>query len=191
MLMSVFGERIAKLREDRGIKQAEAARRMKDFVSSAQVLSGYELGKRQPPFETVVAFAQYYGVTTDYLLGNSDEERPQVKNLCNETMLSRVAVTNLLKMSDHPDMGGDPNCLFALNNLLEGFSDILCAALVPLTEFLEFEPVDCSAFEDVAKSANMDPERFAKLTNDAIEQQIINDFVEDIKNLRMRYYWNK
>lgn len=164
---------------------------MVHFIGSAQVLSAYELDKRQPSLETVVEFARHYGVTTDFLLGVSDEERPQAKEICDKTCLSPLAVTQLLQMGDHPDMGGDPNCLWALNNMLEGLSDVECSALVSITEFLEFEPVDLFAFDEIAKSSNVDPERLAKLTNAALEQQILSDLAEDLANIRAKHYRRK
>ena len=36
----------------------------------------YEGGDRRPDYEKLVALADYFGVTTDYLLGLIDEPRP-------------------------------------------------------------------------------------------------------------------
>ena len=35
--------------------------------------SCYETGKTRPDYEKLVALADYFGVTTDYLLGRSDQ----------------------------------------------------------------------------------------------------------------------
>lgn len=42
------------------------------FYLSASVIGCYERGTNDPPLERVAAFAIYYGVSTDYLLGLSD-----------------------------------------------------------------------------------------------------------------------
>lgn len=189
--MKIFAERITKLRDERGIKQAEAARQMEHFIGSAQVLSAYEHDKRDPSLETVVEFAKHYGVTTDFLLGMANEERPQSKEICDKTFLSPLAVTNLLHMGDHSDLGGDPNCLWALNNMLEGLSDVECSALVSIAEFLDFAPLDSSVFLEIGYSAQMDPERIEKLTNGALEQQILSDLAGELRKLRNKYYSKK
>jgi len=36
----------------------------------------YELGQREPDFATLQSIANYFGVSTDYLLGNSAEAGP-------------------------------------------------------------------------------------------------------------------
>ena len=38
-----------------------------------RVYSNYETGKREIPVRCLMALADYYGVTTDYLLGRSDQ----------------------------------------------------------------------------------------------------------------------
>lgn len=43
-------------------------------------VSMYEKGERLPEYEKLLAFAGYFGVTTDYLLGKSDVELDIVKS---------------------------------------------------------------------------------------------------------------
>ncbi len=43
-------------------------------------VSMYEKGERLPEYEKLLAFADYFGVTTDYLLGKSDVELDIVKS---------------------------------------------------------------------------------------------------------------
>ncbi len=40
------------------------------------LLSKYESGKRVPPTETLIALADYYGVSMDYIMGRTD--RPEI-----------------------------------------------------------------------------------------------------------------
>ena len=37
------------------------------------LLSKYESGKRIPPTETLIALADYYGVSMDYIMGRTDK----------------------------------------------------------------------------------------------------------------------
>ena len=65
-MMAEFGEMLAELRNDRGITQKELADEL--FVS-AGTISNYENGVHFPDIEKLIALADYFHVTTDYLLG--------------------------------------------------------------------------------------------------------------------------
>ena len=70
-MVDSFPKTLANLRKDKKISQKEAAASL--GVSQA-LLSHYENGLREPGLEFAVKAAAYYGVTTDYLLGVSDEK---------------------------------------------------------------------------------------------------------------------
>ena len=62
--------RIRDLREDRDLRQRDVA----EFLQCTQVsYSHYELGKRDIPTDVLLRLAEYYGTSTDYLLGLKDE----------------------------------------------------------------------------------------------------------------------
>lgn len=63
------GERLKAVRVQKGIKQIDAAKALK---ISHGLLSHYENSIRQPSLDFLCAASQYYGVTTDYLLGLSE-----------------------------------------------------------------------------------------------------------------------
>ena len=58
---------LKQLRESKAITQFELS---KDLKISASTIGMYEQGRREPDGETLKKIAQYFGVTTDYLLGN-------------------------------------------------------------------------------------------------------------------------
>lgn len=61
-----IGERLTKLREDRGYLQRDVA----DKIGIApNTLSGYERNLRSPDTNTLVKLANFYGVSVDYILG--------------------------------------------------------------------------------------------------------------------------
>lgn len=64
-----FGERLAYLRESKNLTQVELANLI---LISRSRLSLYETDKREPDLQTVKQFADFFGVTTDYLLGRPD-----------------------------------------------------------------------------------------------------------------------
>lgn len=71
----MMGARIAALRRQAGLSQAELARKLQ---CSASAVGMYEQGRREPPSDLLVRMAQLFGVSTDYLLtGTIREQRDQ------------------------------------------------------------------------------------------------------------------
>lgn len=68
--MDNFGDRLAFCRTLAGLSQNAAAKRMGLGQSS---LSSYEAGVREPGMSAILAMAHAYGVSTDFLLGLTDE----------------------------------------------------------------------------------------------------------------------
>ncbi len=66
-------QRIRDLREDGDIRQQDIA----DYLCCTQVCySNYENGRRDIPTEVLSKLADFFGTSTDYLLGRTDEKRP-------------------------------------------------------------------------------------------------------------------
>ena len=66
-------QRIKDLREDADLKQSQIAELL---VTSQQVYSTYEIGKRQIPVHHLITLAKFYKTSTDYLLGLTDDPAP-------------------------------------------------------------------------------------------------------------------
>ena len=64
--MANFGELLAELRQDRKMKQSELA---KVLHVSVGTISNYETGVHFPDIEKLINLADFFNVTTDYLLG--------------------------------------------------------------------------------------------------------------------------
>lgn len=71
--MRSFGEILASLREERGIYQKELAAILKVSVGT---ISNYENNIHFPDQEALLQLADYFGVTTDYLLGRTPYRYP-------------------------------------------------------------------------------------------------------------------
>lgn len=67
--MIKFAERLRELRKERHITQKDMGEILGIQLRSYQC---YESGDRRPDYEKLVALADYFDVTTDYLLGRSD-----------------------------------------------------------------------------------------------------------------------
>lgn len=71
--MSMTFSRLRDLRENRDLKQKEVA-----AVPGIdqRVYSNYETGKRELPVRHLLTLAEFYGTSTDYLLGKTQIKRP-------------------------------------------------------------------------------------------------------------------
>jgi len=65
----MFGDRLKELRQQKNLTQEELARKM---GISRGTYAHYEINKRQPDYEMLQKFADFYDVTVDYLLGRTD-----------------------------------------------------------------------------------------------------------------------
>lgn len=75
----MLGNRIKALREELGLKQEELASKMS---VSPSTIGMYETNKREPNNELIIKLSNFFGVTTDYLLGKSDIRNPEeIKNV--------------------------------------------------------------------------------------------------------------
>lgn len=75
--MQIFSQRLIALRKEKHLTQTELGQ---IIGKGRSTMSGYETEGKEPDIETLLALAKYFDVTTDYLLGYSDE-RGQVKQI--------------------------------------------------------------------------------------------------------------
>lgn len=94
----MLGVRIAALRKQAGLSQAELARRLQ---VSPSAIGMYEQGRREPSGQTLVAMAELFGVSTDYLL--TGQARTQAEgDALTQMLLSRIAAADR-RLEDRPD----------------------------------------------------------------------------------------
>lgn len=74
-----YNEIIKGLREDRDLTQNELG---KIFSVNQITISQYERGTRALPIEILILYAKYFKVSTDYILGLTDNPEPKkpIKN---------------------------------------------------------------------------------------------------------------
>lgn len=71
--MAHFGELLAELRQDHGLTQDQLA----EIISvSPGTISNYEHGRHLPDLDKLKMIADYFHVTTDYLLGRTSSSIP-------------------------------------------------------------------------------------------------------------------
>ena len=67
--------RLKELRQKRHISQVKLAM---DLNMNQNSISRYETGEREADYETLIAFADYFGVSVDYLLNEETKKFPAV-----------------------------------------------------------------------------------------------------------------
>ena len=71
----MYYRRLKDLREDKDLVQKEVA----SLLGIDQtVYSNYETGKREIPIRFIVKLADFYGVSTDYILGRTNNSKMNI-----------------------------------------------------------------------------------------------------------------
>jgi transcriptional regulator with XRE-family HTH domain len=74
----MFSKRLKSLREELGLNQSSLA---KNLGISASTIGMYEQNRRTPDNEMLTKIAEYFNVSTDYLLGRTDIRNIENKNI--------------------------------------------------------------------------------------------------------------
>lgn len=74
--MSIFHERLKKARRNANITQKATAALLGVTDRGYQ---RWEAGEREPPYDSLILLAQTFNVSTDYLLGLTDDPTPPEK----------------------------------------------------------------------------------------------------------------
>lgn len=72
--MIIFGERLKKLRQQRSMTQSDLGF-IYDPPLAQSTIGTYEKGLREMSYNNLLRTAEYFNVSVDYLLGNTDEPR--------------------------------------------------------------------------------------------------------------------
>lgn len=106
----MLGARIAALRRDAGMSQAQLANAL---GISPSAMGMYEQGRREPSIETLVAMAQIFQVSTDYLLTGTPVCGEEAA--LNQLLMDRIAAADqrLDKRSSRPFSRQELAVLFA------------------------------------------------------------------------------
>lgn len=72
MVNDIFAKRIKKLRSEKQLSQLKFCKALGDMKQP--VYARYEKGEMMPSFDNFVRIADFYNVSTDYLLGRTDNK---------------------------------------------------------------------------------------------------------------------
>lgn len=83
--MADFHQRLIELRKEKGLSQYAFA----EIVNSTRsTISGYETEGKEPSFAQLIVFAEFFGVSIDYLLGYSNQRWYNDKAASGDLILS-------------------------------------------------------------------------------------------------------
>ena len=89
--MLALNENIKKLRIARGLNQVEFA---KILCITKQCVSNWENDNVVPSIDMLCKIADFFGVSTDYLLGRSERRTVEVSNLTEEQISHIASIIN-------------------------------------------------------------------------------------------------
>lgn len=89
-----MAERLTNLREQTGLSQSEVARRLE---VSRTTINAYEQNEIKPSLKNLVALADLYHTSTDYILGRTRQEGQQYIDAQNLTPEQAVLLQEFVK----------------------------------------------------------------------------------------------
>lgn len=95
----MFRIRLKELREESGLSQYKFANKI--GVSQSTV-GNWESGTREPNFDMISKLAEFFNVTTDYLLGNSNVRNPEIVSSVDDdliVLMSRGGDKKVIKLT--------------------------------------------------------------------------------------------
>jgi transcriptional regulator with XRE-family HTH domain len=147
--MATLGQRLVQLREFHNIKQKDIA----DYLGiTVRGLRYYETDVREPNIKTLIALANYFNVSLDYLLGISDIPRPIPANI--QEIISKATnpaellqTLNRILQKDNEESGTKGK----IDTLVQGLDEESVAELKKYAEYLKIrQTLDSSKNEDSA-----------------------------------------
>lgn len=122
----LIGERIKELRETKKITQNEFAAALN---LSKQTISNYETGAREPNLSLTITIAEYFDVTTDYLLGRTEIQNTEAWNYCKDNKKLFTILNHMLKIIKFLNSSYTEFNLSYVNNEFVNWSEKLFLAL--------------------------------------------------------------
>ena len=92
MEKKIYTNRIKNLREDRDLRQVDVAAATGIDQRS---LSNYETGKTNPDSYAIIALAQFFGVTCDYLLGVTETDLNTPQKIIDELETIKIRLNDV------------------------------------------------------------------------------------------------
>lgn len=101
-----FGKRFKQLRTETKLNQQEFVdlfNNKYNFNFTRQAISLYENGKRIPEIDALTSFAEYFGVSVDYLLGRTNERTINKEKAKLDSSIKTIAAHRIGPVDDLDD----------------------------------------------------------------------------------------
>jgi len=106
-------ERIAKLRKEKGLNQVGLGLKLN---VSQKMISAYESGVHQPSIDTLIEMSKMFGVSVDYIIGNSDI-RASAESFSRDGLTeNEIELLDLFKTLSRQEQEKAIGIIFALKN---------------------------------------------------------------------------
>ena len=112
---NIIGQRLRALREKTKMSQAKFVAAVGGVKQSAY--ARYELGEILPPYTVLIKFADYHDVSTDYILGRT--ENPHGKYFGAEALSQETQMEDFIEMCFDPQSTVNERLKQMLMNFLE------------------------------------------------------------------------
>jgi len=190
--VSKFSTILSRLRKERGISQKKAAT---ELGISQALLSHYEKGIRECGLDFIIKCSEYYGVTTDYLLGVSENrngiDNDYLSNLnADKTMLSKATKYLLDTVAASSSDPAEKTFVYDyyLLTLYRGALTLAKAGVIPKELF----KIDYTVAKDLASAAiAIQDAKFVLIEDrsrtgvDSAQRTVINELIEEAEALIM------
>ena len=190
--VSKFSTILSQLRKERGISQKKAAT---ELGISQALLSHYEKGIRECGLDFIIKCSEYYGVTTDYLLGVSENrngiDNDYLSNLnADKTMLSKATKYLLDTVAASSSDPAEKTFVYDyyLLTLYRGALTLAKAGVIPKELF----KIDYTVAKDLASAAiAIQDAKFVLIEDrsrtgvDSAQRTVINELIEEAEALIM------
>ena len=94
-MITNLGLRIKELRTQKGLSQKQLATILD--LKTSTIVSAYEMGDRAPSLKTLIRMANFFNVSTDYLLGVAPQTPVNLEGLTPSDAELVIALINSLK----------------------------------------------------------------------------------------------
>lgn len=194
--ISKFATVLSQLRKERGISQKKAAT---ELGISQALLSHYEKGIRECGLDFIIRCSEYYGVTTDYLLGVSENRNGinndyfsalESNNTYSVSMLAQATkyLLDAVAVSSSEDAEKSFVYDYYLLTLYRGALTLAKAGVIPK----EYFKIDYNVAKDLASAAiAIQDAKFVLIEDrsrtgvDSAQRTVINELIEEAETMIM------
>lgn len=195
--ISKFATVLSQLRKERGISQKKAAT---ELGISQALLSHYEKGIRECGLDFIIKCSEYYGVTTDYLLGVSENrngmdndyfsaiENDKTYSVSMLAKATKYLLDTVAASSSDPAEKGFVYDYYLLT-LYRGALTLAKAGVIPKELF----KIDYTVAKDLASAAiAIQDAKFVLIEDrsrtgvDSAQRTVINELIEEAESLIMQ-----